>query len=344
MPTDMQNHPPSEDGSWRHRLGDSDFPVEVDRYHLYVGLFCPFAHRVIVTRQLKGLQKLLTMDIVRAYPKEDGGWRFPANNDEYPGSTTDSLFHSKFLHEIYFKSDSEYKGKYSVPVLWDKQTNQIVNNESVDIMRMLNTAFNDFLPSSSVERKLDFYPPELQREIDEVSSWMMPNLNNGVYKAGFAPTQDVYEKNCLIVFETLDRLESMLAKEDCIFILGTPEPTEVDIKLYTTLVRFDAVYQQHFKLMIRSIRHGYPCLNRWLKNLYWNVPGVKETTNFKHIKENYTKSHVDINPKSITPLGPEPDIEPWTKSDQEWKDSVASKSGLQTSEDLSTTDKQALKL
>ena len=321
----MPNNPPAEDGSWRHQLGDPNFPVEADRYHLYVGLFCPFAHRVIITRHLKGLQKLLPMDIVQAFPKDDGGWRFPGADDEYPGSTVDSLFHSKFLHEIYFKSDSDYKGKYSVPVLWDKKTNQIVNNESVDIMRMLNTAFNDFLPSDSVERNLDFYPPELRTEIDEVSSWMMPNLNNGVYKAGFAPTQEIYEQNCRMVFETLDHLESILSKKNHLYLLGTAEPTEVDIKLYTTLVRFDAVYQQHFKLMIKSIRHGYPRLNKWLKNFYWNVPGVKGTTNFKHIKENYTKSHMDINPKSITPLGPEPDIEAWTGADQEWKDSVAPK-------------------
>ena len=325
-------------------MGDPNFPVEADRYHLYVGLFCPFAHRVIITRQLKGLQKLLPMDIVRAYPKDDGGWRFPATDDEYPGSTVDSLFHSNFLHEIYFRSDSEYKGRYSVPVLWDKKTDQIVNNESVDIMRMLNTAFNDFLPLHSAERKLNFYPPALRTEIDEVSGWMMPNLNSGVYKAGFAPTQKVYETNCLIVFETLDRLESILAKEDPLFVLGTTEPTEIDIKLYTTLVRFDAVYQQHFKLMIRSIRHGYPHLNRWLKNFYWNIPGVKETTDFKHIKENYTKSHVDINPKSITPLGPEPDIEPWTAADQEWRDIIASKMGQQTFENLLTRDKHKRKL
>lgn len=321
----MPNGPPSEDGSWRHVLGSAQFPAEPGRYHLYVGLFCPFAHRVILTRQLKGLQSVLSMDVVKPYPKEGGGWRFPETDDEYPDSTVDSLFGSKFLHDLYFRSDAAYKGKYSVPVLWDKRTNQIVNNESEDIMRMLNHAFDDCISPESPLRDLDFFPQELQQEIRDVSSWMMPDLNNGVYKAGFADTQEDYEKNCRIVFQTLDRLEEILAEGQQIFLLGSMQPTEVDIKLYTTLIRFDAVYQQHFKLMIRSIRHGYPHLHRWLKNFYWNVQGVAETTNFKHIKENYTKSHKDINPKSITPLGPEPDIELWTAEDEAWKAEVLSK-------------------
>ena len=257
------------------------------------------------------------MSIVKAYPKEDGGWRFAATDDEYPGSTVDHLFHSKFLHEVYFKSDNEYEGKYSVPVLWDKKKNQVVNNETEDIIRMLNTAFDDYLPKDDPRRELNFYPPALKEKIDEINSWMMPGLNTGVYKAGFASTQEHYEKNARIVFETLDRLEKMLADHQHLYLLATPNPTEVDTKLYTTLVRFDVIYQQHFKLMTRSIRHGYPLLNRWLKNFYWNLEGVKETTNFKHIKENYSKSHLDINPKSITPLGPEPEVEPWTEQDDE---------------------------
>ena len=257
--------------------------------------------------------------MVKPYPKEDGGWRFPSSDDEYPGSTTDRLFHSKFLHDVYFKSDPNYQGKFSVPVLWDKETNQIVNNESEDIMRMLNTAFNDFLPDGSEQRELNFYPADLQDRIDEINSWMMPDLNVGVYKAGFAGTQEDYEKNCWTVFETLDRLETMLStQKGGLHVLGS-RLTEIDIKLYTTIVRFDTIYQQHFKLMVKSIRHNYPSLHRWLKNMYWNVTGVQETTNFKHIKENYSKSHKDINPKSITPLGPEPDVEPWTAEDEEWR-------------------------
>ena len=313
----MPNYTPTI-GSWRHSLGSPDFPVEPDRYHLYTGLFCPFAHRVIITRQLKGLQKYLSMDIVRPYPKEGGGWRFPKTEDEYPGATVDHLFHSHFLSEVYFKSLPEYEGKYSVPVLWDKKTNQIVNNESEDIMRMLNTAFNEYLHEGSEQQRRNFYPPELQDKINEINSWMMPNLNEGVYKAGFARNQGDYDKHCPIVFETLDRLENMLDHSHSIYVLGN-SITEVDIKLYTTLVRFDTIYQQHFKLMLGSIRHNYPRMNRWLKNLYWNVPGIKETTDFKHIKENYSKSHPDINPKAITPMGPVPEVEPWTEADQIWR-------------------------
>lgn len=258
------------------------------------------------------------MDIVRPYPKEGGGWRFPKTEDEYPGATVDSLFHSGFLSEVYFKSQPDYEGKYSVPVLWDKTTKQIVNNESEDVMRMLNTAFNEYLPDGSEQRKFNFYPPELRDKINDINSWMMPDLNEGVYKAGFAATQEDYDAHCPIVFQTLDRLENMLDDNRSLFLLGK-QITEVDIKLYTTLVRFDTIYQQHFKLMLGSIRHTYPRLHRWLKNMYWNVPGIRETTDFKHIKENYSKSHPDINPKAITPMGPVPDVEPWTAVDQIWK-------------------------
>ena len=318
----MPNHPPIDSGSWRHQLGSSDFPVEPDRYHLYVGLFCPFAHRVLLVRELKALQKVLPLSVVCPYPKEPYGWRFPANNEEYPGATVDHLYRSKYLREIYFKSDEGYQGKYSVPVLWDKRTQQIVNNESEDIMRMLCTCFNDFISSDTADgqmrKDIDFYPDSLRKKIDEISSWMGPGLNSGVYKAGFAETQEEYEENALVVFQTLDRLERMLIESSTIFLLGS-RMTTVDIKLYTTLTRFDAIYQQHFKLMVRSIRHGYPYLHRWLKNMYWNVPGVKETTDFRHIKENYSKSHAGINPRAITPLGPEPNIEEWTEADESWK-------------------------
>ncbi|MCJ1226953.1 hypothetical protein MMC12_003608 [Toensbergia leucococca] len=315
----MFNNPPAP-SSWRNKLGSPEFPAEPDRYHLYVGLFCPFAHRVILTRQLKGLQEFLPMSIVKPYPKNDGGWRFPATDDEYPGSTVDHLFHSHFLNEIYFKSSPNYQGRYSVPVLWDKKTNQIVNNESEDIMRMLNTAFNDFLSEES--KKVHFRPSDLRSQIDEIDAWLVPDLNLGVYKAGFAQAQEDYEKNARVVFKTLDRLESILKSHEGPYLLPGNNLTEIDLKLYATLVRFDAIYVQHFKLIIGTIRHNYPALNRYLKNLYWNVKGFKEVTNFKHIKENYSKSHKDINPKSITPLGPFPEMEPWTKEDEDWKRSL----------------------
>ncbi|MCJ1295568.1 hypothetical protein MMC34_007131 [Xylographa carneopallida] len=307
--------------SWRHELGSNDFPIEPDRYYLYVGLFCPFAHRVIITRQLKGLQKFLPMSIIKPYPKEGGGWRFPMTDSEYEDSTVDHLFHSAFLHDVYFKSPpaySKYEGKYSVPVLWDKKTNQIVNNESEDIMRQLNTAFNDLLPSDSDERHLDFYPELLHQQIDSVNRWLLPDFCGGVYRAGFAPDQESYNKACKVVFASLDRLEELLRSHNGPFILDK-QMTELDIKAYATLIRLDTIYVQHFKVNIGTIRHNYPIVHRYLKNIYWNVTGVKETTNFRHIKENYSKSHSDINPKAITPLGPVPDIEPWTEIDEAWR-------------------------
>ena len=309
---------PPKNGSWRYQLGSNAFPIERDRYHLYVGLFCPFASRVIITRQLKGLHDVLPMDTVRPFPKDDNGWHFPADNDEYPGATVDSLYHLNYLNEIYRKVDPNYSGRFSVPVLWDKKREQIVNNESEDIMRMLNTVFNDFLPEKAPQRKLNFYRPEQQGKIDEINAWMMPDLNTGVYKAGFAQTQEDYDKHCKVVFKTLDRLEAMLDDYKSLYILPGDEMTEIDIKLFTTLIRFDVIYRQHFKLMNGSIRHDYPRLNRWLKNMYYNT-GIQETVNFKHIKENYSKVMPEINPNGITPQGPIPDIQPWTDGDEKWK-------------------------
>ena len=323
FPSTLSN-PPNDNGSWRRIIPSRDFPAAPNRYHLYVGLFCPFAHRILITRELKGLQSILPLSIVKPYPKGKHGWQFASTEDPYPGSTIDHIEPSKYLSSVYLRSDCTYGGKYTVPVLWDKETWQIVNNESQDIMRMLNHAFDEFLPPNGLWRSLDFYPRELRGDIDAVNAWMMPNLNSGVYKAGFADTQQDYEKHCRSVFEALDRLESMLMVHGSLYILETL--TEIDIKLYTTLVRFDTIYQQHFKLMVRSIRHGYPHLNRWLKNFYWNVPGAKETTNFKHIVENYSQSHADINPKSITPLGPEPEVESWTQEDEQWKMGIMSRS------------------
>ncbi|MCJ1475437.1 hypothetical protein MMC13_004099 [Lambiella insularis] len=316
----MVNSSP-QSGSWRHVLGSTDFPAEPDRYHLYTGLFCPFASRVLITRQLKNLQDFLPISIVRPYPKEGGGWRFPQTDAEYPGSTVDHLFHSGFLHDVYFKSPPHYRayeGKYSVPVLWDKQTNQIVNNESIDLMRCLNHAFDDLLPEDSKYRALDFYPEALRPEIDAVNAWLRPELCEGVYKAGFAPDQESYSKACKVVFAALDRLEALLEAHGGPYILDA-RMTELDIQAYTTLIRFDTIYVQHFKLNCATIRHNYPSIHRYLKNLYWNEEGFRETTDFTHIKENYSKSHPDINPKAITPLGPLPDIEAWSEEDEAWR-------------------------
>ena len=296
---------------WRGKISvDGPFAPEADRYHLYIGLFCPFAHRVNLARHLKGLQDLIPISIVKPYPKGDErgwpGWQFPKSNDEYPQATVDHLFGSSYLHEIYFKADKEYKGRYSVPVLWDKKSGTIVNNESAELLRDLQTAFNPLLPEKEVA--VTFYPEHLRSRIDAICDWMQRHLNTGVYKAGFAPDQETYDRNVIPVFAALNKLENLLADSGGPYVLGA-ELTEVDIRAYATLIRFDAVYVQHFKCNLGTIRHDYPLLNNYLKNLYWNVKGFKETTDFKHIKENYTKSHDDINPKHITPMGPWPDVE-----------------------------------
>lgn len=280
--------------SFRHRKRDTISISVCDIYkvlqHLLIhlpGLFCPFAHRANLIRHLKGLTEIIDISIVKPYPKGDDkgwpGWKFPTADDPYQGSTPDQLFGSKYLHEVYFKEKKDYEGRYSVPVVWDKKTNQLVNNESLEILRNLNTGFNSILNDEYKEK--DFYPENFRKEIDEVGKWMQSDLNTGVYKAGFAPDQATYDKNVIPVFRALNRLEKMLYKNGGPYILG-PELTELDIRLYPTLIRFDTVYVQHFKCNLGTIRHDYPVLNEWMKNLYWNIPGFKETTDFRHIKEN----------------------------------------------------------
>ncbi len=270
---------------------------------------------------------------MKPYPKGDDkgwpGWKFPSAEDPYEGATEDHLFGSKYMHEVYFRDNKDYKGRYSVPVLWDKKANRMVNNESLEILRNFNTGWNSILPEQY--KRVDLYPEKLRSKIDEVGKWMQADLNTGVYKAGFAPDQETYDKNVVPVFRALKMLEEIISKNGGPYVLGS-ELTELDLRLYPTLIRFDTVYVQHFKCNLGTIRHDYPLLNEWMKNLYWNVPGFKETTDFRHIKENvssrlsshmnrtdnslqYTKSHADINPKAITPLGPIPDIESGVKKD-----------------------------
>ncbi|KAG9622489.1 glutathione S-transferase omega-like 2, partial [Aureobasidium melanogenum] len=301
------------DDSWHgviDKSPENPFQPEKGRYHMYIGLFCPFAHRANLVRHLKGLQDIIDLDIVKPYPKGDEkgwpGWQFPASNDEYPNATVDRLFGSKYLHEVYFKADKEYKGRYSVPLLWDKKTNSAVNNESAELLRWLQTAFNDLI--SPEKAKLTLYPEHLRQKIDKISEWMQSDLNTGVYKAGFAPDQETYNKNLPPVFGALNKLEKLLYDGKGPYVLGK-EMTELDIRLYATLIRFDTVYVQHFKCNLGTLRHDYPILNNWLKGMYWNHEEFRNTTDFKHIKENYTKSHYDVNPKAITPLGPWPHIE-----------------------------------
>ncbi|KAJ0109571.1 hypothetical protein J7T55_014133 [Diaporthe amygdali] len=284
-PSTVAGHLAGTSQSWHGKVTpDGPFKPEKDRYRLYI--------------------------VVKPYPKGDEngwpGWQFPSSDSEYPGANVDPLFGAKYLHELYFKADPEYKGRYSVPLLWDTLTNTIVNNESTDLLRDLQTGFNSILPEA--DSNVTLYPDHLQGEIDRISVWMQRDLNVGVYKAGFATTQEDYDKNVPVVFAALNKLEKIIAQHGGPFILGK-DLTELDVRAYATVIRFDTVYVQHFKCNLGTIRHDYPQINNWLKNLYWNVPAFKETTDFKHIKENYTKSHGDINPRAITPLGPWPAVE-----------------------------------
>ncbi|KAI9735455.1 MAG: hypothetical protein M1818_006461 [Claussenomyces sp. TS43310] len=302
--------------SWHGAVSpDGPFTPKAGRYHLYIGLFCPFAHRANLIRHLKGLTSIIDVSIVQPSSKgEKGwpGWPFPISDEEYPSATVDKLYGSKYLHEIYFRADKDYKGRYSVPVLWDSETETIVNNESLDLLRSLQTSFDPLLPED--QRGAVFYPPHLQSKIDEIVKWMQEDLNFGVYKAGNAPNQEAYDKLVVPVFAALNKLEDMLANTGGPYLLGDTL-TETDLQAYPTLIRFDTVYHGLFKCNLGSIRHDYPLLNNWLKNLYWNVPGFKETTNFKHIKETYVKNFPNHNPQGIISMGPIPDVEKGFEAD-----------------------------
>lgn len=293
---------------------NAKFPAEANRYHLYVSFACPWAHRVLITRQLKGLTNMVSFSVVH-WHMDELGWRFPTKEEvtgaasaEMPNGTPDHLYGFERLRQLYFKADPDYDGRFTVPVLWDKKQETIVNNESSEILRMFNSEFNGLL--SSDYASVDLYPEHLRENIEEINSWVYNHINNGVYKAGFATKQEVYQEEVVSVFKHLDKVENILAnnhenKQE--FLVGNVL-TEADIRLFTTIVRFDPVYHQHFKCNIKMIRHDYPHIHRWLRVLYWKVPGFSETTNFHHIKLHYTKSHKNINPYGITPVGPLPDI------------------------------------
>ncbi|HFI0077835.1 TPA: glutathione S-transferase family protein [Streptococcus suis] len=274
--------------------GKGGFKAESGRYHLYISLACPWASRTLIMRKLKGLEDHITLSIVHPLMLENG-WTFA----DGPGVIKDFLFNSDYLYQVYLKADPNYTGRVTVPVLWDKETNTIVNNESAEIMRMFNTAFNDITGNYE-----DFYPEHLQTEIDAMNDFIYPNINNGVYKAGFSTNQAVYEKEVKNLFAALDKLEEHLADKD--YLVGN-QLTEADIRLFTTLVRFDAVYFGHFKCNIKALVN-YPNLWHYTKRLY-NHAGIAETVNFDHIKQHYYGSHKTINPTGIVPVGPDLD---WT--------------------------------
>jgi len=279
------------------------FEAEKDRYHLFVSYACPWAHRTLIMRKLKGLEDIIPFTVVSPRMGEHG-WPF-ASVDEFPGANADPLYNSSHMKDLYLKADQDYDGRFTVPVLWDKKLHTIVNNESSEIIRIFNTAFNDMIPEANA--KIDIYPEPHRKEIDEINSWVYDTVNNGVYKSGFASTQSAYEAAVKPVFASLDRLEKILEGKE--YLVGDTL-TEADIRLYVTIVRFDPVYVGHFKCNINTIRGGYPAIHAWLRKLYWNFPAFKETTNFDHIKTHYYWSHKFINPTRNVPIGPIPPIEP----------------------------------
>ena len=272
--------------------GRGGFRAERDRYHLYVSFACPWAHRVLLYRKLKGLEELLPLSAVNLHMGSEG-WTF----DPGPGVIPDALHGATRLYEIYTKADSRYSGRATVPLLWDKRENTIVSNESADLIRMLNSAFDDVGATD-----LDFYPEPLRAEIDELNAYIYPRVNNGVYRAGFATTQEAYEEAAQEVFEALDTLDARLATRR--YLTG-PRITEADWRLFTTLARFDPVYHGHFKCNKRRIV-DYPNLSGYLRDLY-QTPGVAETVNIGFYKRHYYGSHTTINPHLIVPIGPDVD-------------------------------------
>ncbi len=271
--------------------GKGGFKAEAGRYHLHISLACPWAHRTLIFRKLKGLEAAISISVVHPLMRENG-WTFDKG---FEGATGDTLSSFDFMHQVYTRADSQYSGRVTVPVLWDKQQNTIVSNESSEIIRMFNSAFD--AAGASVG---DFYPARLRSEIDEVNALIYENINNGVYRAGFATTQAAYEAAFERLFSALNSLEARLSAQP--FLAGN-DLTEADWRLFTTLVRFDAVYVGHFKCNKRRIA-DYPALSAYLRRLY-NVPGVAETVSIPHIKHHYYASHLNINPTGIVPQGPE---------------------------------------
>lgn len=290
--TDSQfRHWVTADGS-AGPTGEAGFKAEKGRYHLYLSYACPWAHRTLIMRKLKGLEDFISVSFVSPYMLEKG-WTF----ENYPGVIGDPIHHAKYLYEVYLAADSNYSGRVTVPVLWDKQTETIVNNESSEIMRMLNSAFDEIGAKPG-----NYSPEEWLEEIDKMNKLVYDNVNNGVYEAGFATKQSVYEEEVTRLFETLDKLELHL--EDRTYLVGN-QLTEADIRLWTTLIRFDPVYFGHFKCNIRPLV-DYPNLWYFTRMIY-NLEGIAETVNMDHIQHHYYGSHPTINPNGIVPVGPELD-------------------------------------
>lgn len=282
--------PDSAFRDWVSADGSTGFRAEPDRYHLYVSLACPWAHRALIVRHLKGLESVIPVSVVHPH-MGDRGWSF----DPYPGATGDRANGFKYLHQLYTAARPDYTGRVTVPALWDTERRTIVNNESSELVRILNTAFDAY-----GDAELDLYPEDLQEEIDSVNALVYDRINNGVYKTGFATRQQPYEEAVTRLFGALDLMEERLANQS--FLVGN-RFTEADVRLFTTLIRFDPVYVGHFKCNLKRLA-DYPRLWDHTRRIYQR-PGVRETVNFDHIKRHYYTSHPGINPTGIIPLGPE---------------------------------------
>eukprot|EP01080_Neovahlkampfia_damariscottae_P000951 gene951-9858_t len=302
----------SEDGAFVRKVSsfrdfvsaskDSKFPVEANRYHLYVAYACPWAHRTLIVRSLKGLQDVIPVFSVHpTFTKI--GWKFDeeyGNDKKLPKNLSyKNPYQLKSMKDLYEKANSNYDGRYTVPVLWDSKTETIVNNESSEIIRMLATEFNEF----SNAKELDFYPKELRSKIDELNDWIYPTINNGVYKSGFAQKQAPYEEACKEVFESLDKVEEILSKSR--YLTGNVF-TEADIRLFPTLVRFDAVYYVYFKTNKKHV-YEYPNIWGYCREIF-NMKGIQETLDLEETKKHYYTSHPEYNPFGVIPLGPNVDF------------------------------------
>jgi len=279
--------------NWIKADGSTPFTPDAGRYHLYISLACPWAHRTLIFRKLKGLEDAISLSVVDPFMGEFG-WAF----GDGPGNLPDTVNNASYMHEVYAAADANYTGRVSVPVLWDREQATIVNNESSEIIRMFNREF-----ANLSNNDYDFYPDDLKSEIDAINEVIYQTVNNGVYRSGFASSQEAYEEAVDAIFVTLDDLEERLGTQR--YLVGN-SITEADWRLFPTLIRFDVVYVGHFKCNIRRIV-DYPNLSNYLRDLY-QTPGVAETVNISHIKDHYYGSHESINPLRIVPVGPDIDF------------------------------------
>lgn len=286
------------DAQFRNQIGDDDFPAEAGRYHLFVSLACPWAHRTLIFRAIKRLESVIGVTVVEAEMLEHG-WVLSEKESLKYGYEASPIKGIDYMHQVYTTHQHDYSGRVTVPVLWDKMNNCIVSNESSEIIRMLNTAFDSF-----TDDKTDYYPESLQADIDDINELVYHNINNGVYKCGFATKQDVYEKHYENLFAAMEKVEDILSRQR--YLAGS-QITEADWRLFTTLIRFDCVYYGHFKTNKRRIE-DYLNISNYVRELF-QIPGVKETVSFRHIKVHYYYSHDMINPTQVVPVGPDIDYE-----------------------------------